>query len=238
MKTHEKVYAIILSGGTGSRVGQGVPKQYIEVCGKTVISYCMKTIFDHEKIDGVYIVADDMYHDLIRREAEIFDKKHIFLGFAEAGENRQMSIYNALQKMKETVGENDIIIIHDAARPMVSEKLITDCIEAIAGHDGVMPAFQMKDTVYASEDGKNISSLLNRNRIYAGQAPEAFRYGPYFDANNMLLPDKILSICGSTEPAVLAGLDVVMTEGDEANFKITTQADLKRFAEIVAENSR
>ena len=240
-----RTVAIILSGGTGNRVGGSVPKQYIEVAGKPVISYCMKTIFSHELIDAVYIVADEIYHDLIGSEIEKLEskgcKKSLFRGFVKPGVTRQMSIYNALVDMESVsgaeniIGYDDVVIIHDAARPLVSKKLLTGCIEAARRHDGVMPAFQVKDTVYVSKDGGTVNSLLNRNEIYAGQAPEAFRFGPYFDANKKLLPDKILSICGSTEPAVLAGLDIVIIEGDEANFKITTQADLKRFKEIMTE---
>lgn len=240
-----RTYAIILSGGTGNRVGSNIPKQYIEIAERPIISYCMETIFSHELIDGVYIVADEMYRELIENEIEKLEskglKKALFRGFVKPGVTRQMSIYNALVDMGNMSGteneicSDDVVIIHDAARPFVSKKLLTDCIEAARNHDGVMPAFQVKDTVYVSKDGGTVDSLLNRNEIYAGQAPEAFRFGPYFDANKKLLPDKILSICGSTEPAVLAGLDIVIIDGDEANFKITTQADLKRFKEIMTE---
>ena len=79
------------------------------------------------------------------------------------------------------------------------------------------------------EEGKKIDALLNRSQIFAGQAPEVFRLGRYYEANQVLLPEKILTINGSTEPAILAGMDVVMIPGDEGNFKITTKADLERF---------
>ncbi len=93
----------------------------------------------------------------------------------------------------------------------------------------------MKDTVYSSADGKRITALLDRSEIYAGQAPEVFRLGVYYAANVRLLPDRIKNINGSTEPAVMAGLDVAMIFGDENNFKITTKADLERFQSIVKE---
>jgi 2-C-methyl-D-erythritol 4-phosphate cytidylyltransferase len=85
--------------------------------------------------------------------------------------------------------------------------------------------------VYLSENGKAVSALLKRSNVFAGQAPEAFRYGAYRKANETLLPEQILAINGSTEPAVLAGLDVVMIPGEEENYKITTQADLERFCQ-------
>ena len=91
----------------------------------------------------------------------------------------------------------------------------------------------MKDTVYFSEDGENVTSLIDRGKVYAGQAPELFKLMPYIKANEVLLPDKILLINGSTEPAVMAGMDIVMIPGDENNYKITTKADMERFEEKV-----
>lgn len=110
------------------------------------------------------------------------------------------------------------------------------CLDAAEEHDGVIPVIPMKDTVYSSTDGKQITALLDRSKIYAGQAPEVFKLGVYYAVNIRLLPDRILNINGSTEPAVMAGLDVAMIPGDEGNFKITTRADLERFQKIV-ENS-
>jgi 2-C-methyl-D-erythritol 4-phosphate cytidylyltransferase len=92
--------------------------------------------------------------------------------------------------------------------------------------------------VYASVDGKTISELLDRKRIYAGQAPEAFRLGKYLSANEALLPDKILQIICSTEPAVMCGMDIAMIPGDENNFKITTAKDLERYESICASWSK
>lgn len=112
--------------------------------------------------------------------------------------------------------------------------MITDCVEAMEGHDGVMPVLPMKDTVYRSVDGKTVSELLERTQIYAGQAPEAFRIGLYHEANQRLCPDKIMEINGSTEPAVMAGMNIAMIPGDEGNIKITTKNDLERFRRMVS----
>lgn len=91
----------------------------------------------------------------------------------------------------------------------------------------------MKDTVYLSKDGKVVTELLNRSEIFAGQAPEVFRFDKYYVANKILLPKRILEINGSTEPAIMAGMDIAMIPGDERNFKVTTRADLEKFREIV-----
>lgn len=95
----------------------------------------------------------------------------------------------------------------------------------------------MKDTVYVSKDGKRVDSLLKREEIFAGQAPEVFVFGKYYRANMSLLPEKIHEINGSTEPAVMAVMDIVMIPGEERNFKITTGADLEQFQRILKECS-
>lgn len=225
--------AIILAGGTGKRMGIETPKQFYEVNGKPVISYCLYTFLTHEGIDSMQIVANEMWHEYIMRQLFSLSYNEKFMGFSIPGKNRQLSIYNALKDIREYASENDTVVIHDAARPCISAAQISECLKAAKGHDGALPVLQMKDTVYLSENGKTASSLLDRGKIYAGQAPETFVLGKYYEANKLLLPDKILEINGSTEPAVMAGMDIVMIPGDERNFKITTVADLERFREIV-----
>lgn len=152
-----------------------------------------------------------------------------FRGFSLPGETRQLSIYHGLEDIRTYAADSDYVIIHDAARPMLTDRIITGCLDGAQGHDGAMPVLPMKDTVYYSRDGRTVCSLLDRSAIYAGQAPEVFLLGKYYEANRRLLPEKILQINGSTEPAILAGMDIAMIPGDERNFKITTKADLERF---------
>lgn len=252
---------MILSGGTGTRVGGSIPKQYIKVCGRPVISYCLNVFLYHPEIDAVHVVAENRWQGLIEGCVEEVGRRLFcscqkgagrsgagqdgrekggrtwqrkWKGFSEPGENRQLSILNGLEDILTYADREDIVIIHDAARPMITKQFITNCFTAIQGHEGVLPVLPMKDTVYLSQGENRVSSLLDRDCIFAGQAPEAFVLGRYYDANRALLPNKILAVKGSTEPAVLAGMDVIMTDGDEENFKITTQGDLKRFQEIVA----
>ncbi len=225
--------ALILSGGTGTRLGADIPKQYIEVCGKPVISYSIERISDNDGIDVIQIVADERWHNDLKNWIKKADKKNKFRGFSKPGVNRQSSILNGLEDISSYAGVSDVVFIHDAARPLLTDGQITACLAGIEGHDGVIPVLPMKDTVYMSEDCRRVSSLLDRSRIFAGQAPESFNFGKYLDANRRLLPDEILRINGSTEPAVMAGMDVIMIPGDENNFKITTLADLERFRNMV-----
>lgn len=232
------VTALILSGGSGTRMGMDIPKQYIKVNGRTVISYCLEIFFVHEMIDAVQIVADEAWQEMLSEIVRQLCKVGKFRGFSSPGRTRQYSILNGLNDIRKYSGDSDYVLVHDAARPFVSHTLIADCIGAVRGHDGVLPVLPMKDTVYFSGDGRKVSSLLERSRVFAGQAPELFVLGKYYEANRRLLPDDIFKINGSTEPAIMAGMDIAMIPGDERNFKITTAADLERFREIVQKGRR
>lgn len=236
------------------RLGSEIPKQYIEANGKPIISYCIETLSLSAGIDRIVIVADPKWQESIRgwlAEADVKDK---FCGFAEPGKNRQLSIYNGLRLIKDELlhgseaKSEDYVFIHDAARPLLTGEDIAAYVSAAPGHDGVLPVLPMKDTVYLSRDGKKVSSLLERKEVFAGQAPEIFRFEKYLQANERLISwialdgmersispsSEILNINGSTEPAILAGMDIAMVPGDEGNFKITTAEDLERFLQIVS----
>ena len=231
-------YAIILSGGVGTRLGLDLPKQYYEVNGKSVIQYVIETIEKHELLDGYVIVAAVEWRDFISEIVKKVQNKEKtsklgFIGFANPGENRQLSIYQGLLALKGIAQEEDLVLVQDAARANTSMELISKCLTIDTKEDGAMPVLPMKDTVYLSRDGKQVDELLKREQIFAGQAPESFRFGKYLQANEVLLPDKILQINGSSEPAVMAGMRVALIDGEESNFKITTKADLERFCALM-----
>ncbi len=243
---------VILAGGTGSRADAPIPKQYVEVGGRPMIAFCLETFFAHEEIHGVQIVAEEAWRDYIlgyvrqieSGSAALADARQAeeesavpgkFRGFSEQGENRQMSIFHALSDIRDYAKETDTVIIHDAARPYVKAAQISRLLADMEGHEGAIPVLPMKDTVYMT-DGECICGLLDRARVCAGQAPEAFLLGRYYEANRALLPDRILSVVGSTEPAVLAGMDIRLSEGDEGNIKVTTEKDMADF-KIAAEDT-
>lgn len=225
--------AIILSGGTGTRLGGDTPKQYIKVKDKMLIEYSVEAIHRCPSMDALVVVAAN------ERRGEIEkcipkDGSITFIGFADPGETRQLSILNALRFIAENAKEGDgadLVLIHDAARPNVTPELINELIKAAKDREGAMPVLPMKDTVYISKDQKTVTGLIDRKTVFAGQAPEVFRFEKYLKANEALLPDRIREINGSSEPAVLAGMDIALIPGDENNYKITTAEDLKRFTD-------
>lgn len=233
--------ALVLAGGKGSRMNVDLPKQYIEVNGRMIIEYCLETLFEDEYISGIIIVAGTEWRGIIEDTIKNWDwginNSSKFMGFSMPGENRQLSIFNGLTDIRNLKGysKGDKVLIHDAARPMLSHHFIKRCFDAFVdeGIGGVLPVLPMKDTIYMCGEDREVTGLLDRSRVYAGQAPEVFDIEAYYEANVSLIPDKILRINGSTEPAVMAGINVVTVDGEEDNFKITTQADLERFRRML-----
>ena len=225
---------IVLAGGVGARLGADVPKAFVPVCQKPLIIYCLEILDRSKHIDRIQIVAAEDWMAQVEEWTKEYSVSKKINGFSIPGDNRQMSIFNALKDLQGVAAEDDFVFIHDAARPILSDDLIARSFEGIIGFDGVLPVLPMKDTVYLSHDGQQIDSLLNRKEIFAGQAPETFVYGKYFSINNKLVDSgEIMKINGSTEPAVMGGMKMHLIPGDEENFKITTQVDLDRFIEIV-----
>ena len=229
---HKQNVILLLSGGTGIRVGAKIPKQYIDVKGRPLFSYALAGM-KASCVDGVQVVAASEWHEQILSEFERAGLMPLFKGFSSPGVNRQLSIYNGLQDIKAYAALESLVMVHDAARPYLTESMVQSYFMAADGHDGALPVLPMKDTIYQSKDGRVISGLLNRDELFAGQAPEVYRLGKYLTANERLLPDDILRINGAAEPAIMAGMDIAIVDGEEKNFKITTPADLERFREMV-----
>ena len=235
-------FAILLSGGTGSRMGADIPKQYIEVEGQPIIYYTLYNILSYKDIKGIIIVSAPEWKEYITNQIHKLDMyldDDFRVIFTLPGDNRQGSIFNGLNALKGAyeLSDDDLVLVHDAVRPLLSAAQIDEYFGGVKGCDGLIPVLPMKDTVYFSNEGKKIDQLLDRSRIYAGQAPEIFNVIKYIDANKKLSYEEIMSINGSTEPAIIAGMDIKMVPGDEKNFKITTPEDLERFKDIIRNRS-
>ena len=245
---------ILLSGGVGARIGASTPKQYIEVHGKPILEYTLKEVKAWKAMDSLIIVADRQWweyiDDMVRRvfseelsELGIQSRPYEnfgFLGFAEPGKNRQLSIYNALRAIRDYMGKDAVVMIHDGVRPCLSAELIDRCDSALnhcnlvqGCSNGVMPYLEVKDTVYVKDAEGHISGMLDRGSLAAGQTPEFFDYWKYLKANEDLSEDEMMLIHGSTEPAVKAAMKIALVLGDESNFKITTPEDLQRFKQML-----
>jgi 2-C-methyl-D-erythritol 4-phosphate cytidylyltransferase len=222
---------IILSGGTGTRMNAALPKQYIEVDGKPVIEHTLNGVglelFSH----AVIVLSDNWKEFFMARVAPAFPGVPFM--YAPAGDSRQESILNGLKALSPLSSEDDIVVIHDAARPMVRRRLVKELIEECKSADGAMPVLPISDTVYQSRNGVEITGLLKRDELYKGQSPEAFKFGKYFEINRRLSKEQLAAVFGSSEIAYRDGLRVTLIRGDEANFKITTPSDLESFKKTI-----
>lgn len=227
-------YALILSGGKGIRLGSDIPKQYIDVNGKPIIIYAIETIGAMREFEKLVIVLAPAWQDFV--QAKLSDKSFANKClFAKGGDSRQESIFNGLKKIEEFASSDDTVLVHDGARPLVSQAVILRCLEGTKRFDGVMSGIAVKDTVYVTDDGERISGTLDRNKLFGGQTPEAFNFGKYLKAHKESSFDEIASYRGSSEIAFIHGMSMGLVKGDERNFKITTSVDLENFRHIVME---
>lgn len=226
-------YAVILSGGIGTRMRMdGFPKQYIEVNHKPILVYTLEIFEKSLEIDQIVIVAADKWKEKILEWASLYQIHKLFK-IVLPGETRQESILNGLEACMETSkGFSDRVIIHDAVRPLVSNNLISACLSALNEYEGCMPVLPVNDTIYQSENGNIISNLLDRNTLFAGQAPEAFRLRTYIEINRNATKEELENTKGTSEIAYKHGLRIGLIPGEDMNFKLTTPADLERFRVI------
>lgn len=228
-------YAVILSGGVGTRMHTGgFPKQYLKVLDKPILFYPLETFDRTECIDKIVIVANQVWQeDILGWLKEYHIQK--FDRFAEPGDSRQGSILNGLLACMETsTSDQDRVIIHDGVRPLVSSRLITECFRQLDEHDGCMPVLPINDTVYQSFDGRSISTLLDRSTLFKGQSPETFHLHAFTKLNSSVTAEELNATRGTSEIAFRHGMDVALIPGEDTNFKLTTPADMAQFESIVS----
>jgi 2-C-methyl-D-erythritol 4-phosphate cytidylyltransferase len=211
---------VVLAGGKSERLAEsGVPKQFLDVAGSPLVVYALNAFEQCAGIDKIVVVAPEIWRHKIPGTVK-------FHAFADPGETRQHSIYNGLLALRDTLGDDDFVVIHDAARPFATAREVDGCIRAACGYDGATPALPLKDTVYRSTDGETITALLNRDELLAGQTPECYVYGKYFAAHE---GTDLSGVRGGSELAFNAGMKIRLFAGNPRNIKITTSEDLKYF---------
>ncbi|MBO4406363.1 MAG: 2-C-methyl-D-erythritol 4-phosphate cytidylyltransferase [Clostridia bacterium] len=224
---------ILLSGGVGARLGDPIPKQYIPVKGKPVLLYTMEAVERCPAIDAILVVCAPEYEETVKSlAAENGIRK--FIGCAPAGKNRQRSADNGLFEIERRGGcEN--LIVHDAVRPFVNDRILSDGLEKLREYEAALAAIPTRDSCYKSADGKVMEGPLDRSVIYRGQTPEFFRYESYLRAVRASSDEELDRVTGSAAVAMLRGIRVALSLGEERNFKITTPEDLARFRREIGE---
>jgi 2-C-methyl-D-erythritol 4-phosphate cytidylyltransferase/2-C-methyl-D-erythritol 2,4-cyclodiphosphate synthase len=217
------VTAIIAAGGTGRRLGSSVPKQLLDVAGQSILARSVGAFDRHPRVDDV-IVALPV--DLVDSGRTIVGTVAGPIKFVAGGSSRQDSVARAFELVEE---HTEVVLVHDAARPFVSEDLITRAIDAAAAYGAAIAALPVTDTVKrVTPDAAApvIVETLSRDAIYLAQTPQAFRRSVLKDA--VALGRSGVDATDEAGLAERAGHAVRVVEGDRGNVKITTAADLDR----------
>lgn len=231
-----KTVAVVLSGGTGDRMGTELPKQYLELARKPVIVHTLEQMEHCEAVEGVVVTAASEWREKILRWKEKFALNKL-LSVAPAGTDRQLSIRNGLMAAECLMDRDEWsgVIIQDAARPLTSAALLSRLVEELKSAPAVMPALPITDTTYTSGDGQWVSGLLDRSTLFAGQAPEAFRYWPYLELYRDTLEEILSAMSGSCQLPYSRDWKVKIIPGEQSNIKITYAEDLEICEKLLME---
>lgn len=225
------IFGAILAGGVGSRMHiSDMPKQFLPLGDKPIIIHTLEKFLLCPRMDAVYIGVHPNWlqhmQDLIDRHVpEYAEKIHIAAG----GGDRNETILNMIHTIEQDFGESDdhIIITHDSVRPFVTLRILDENIDAAIQYGAVDTVISATDTIVVSEDGKVISSIPERRKIYQGQTPQSFRMSLlkklYFDLNE----DEKAVLTDACKICVVRNTPVHLVEGEVANLKITTVSDYK-----------
>jgi len=236
------VSAIIASGGSGSRLGQPEGKQLLELHGRPVISYSIETIAPF--VDEIILVirpedvakAKDLFcHSELKTQNFRHRRMHLWRTklkidkVVAGGETRTDSVRNALDAVSP---DCDIVLIHDGARPFVSADIVEQSINAAKEHGAAVVAVPLKDTIKKTAirdtryEIRTVKETLNRSALWAAQTPQTFQYAILKEAYSSPITDHRSPITDDASLVEALGHKVVIVNGDDRNFKITTESDL------------
>ncbi len=220
--------ALILAGGSGTRTEQSVPKQFLSIYDKPIIIYTLEAFEKHPDIDAIIVSCISGWHDVLKGyagAAGITKLKWI----VDGGENGQASARKALEALEDVCAEEDIVIIHDAVRPMITEEIITDCIEKTKEYGSGLSAVRCQETIMRTSDGESSDSGIDRNDIMRVQTPQAYRYGKALWAHKEALNRGITNAVYTNTLMIDLGMDLHFALGSNKNIKITTLEDIDMF---------
>ena len=222
------IYAAILAGGTGTRMGAAHPKQFLEFGGRPVIIHTTERFLRHEQIDRVIVVTPEMWCGYTERLlAEYFGNSGIIV--AVGGETRNETLMNAIAAIEAEGNLNDdtIIVTHDAVRPFVTEEMISGNIFIAEEIGACETAFPSTDTIVETDDGKLVKSVPDRSRLWMVQTPQSFRAKKLRELYMSLTEDEKAVLTDAARIYVMKDEAVGIVKGDSSNIKITYPEDLQ-----------
>ncbi len=215
-------FAVLLLGGVGTRTGLNIPKQFIKIKEYPLFYYPLKSLDDSKNIDKILLVADLNYASYIKTIIKKCNIKKV-VSIVSCGENRMLSVRNALTTLKHkfSIKDDDICLIHDAARPLLDETTISNNVSLAISKKAVTTVLASEDTLCLSNDSQ-ISSYLNRDLVFKILTPQTFEFKLLYDAHinsNKIYTDDSHIIYDLNVP-----VSVVL--GNKKLFKVTTMEDL------------
>ena len=204
--------AIILAGGSGTRFKSKIPKQYFKIGNKSIINYTIDAFEKSSLIDKVIIVVDKKYINDISKK----NPNHIVVS---GGKSRFESSYNGILACPKNSKK---VLIHDAARPFISQEIITSCIEALNNYEAVVTSIQTTDTVIRVKN-MEVIQVEDRNQIFLNQTPQGFKYKTILDAHK----NRTGSVTDDISLLDLNETKCKVIKGSKKNIKITTNDDIQ-----------
>lgn len=220
------VSAVIFAGGVGARMKSAdIPKQFLEVEGKSIIIRTLEQFANHKKVDTIFISCLGSWIPELKSQINTWGIKKV-RSIVEGGNNGHQSIHNALAEAVKISAPDDIVLICDGVRPMISEQLISNCICETMKYDTAVPVTESIDSVLESFDGTLCNKNYKRNTMFITQAPQGFKVSKIWDAHEEAERNNILSPTSSCELLIELGQTVHIFIGERQNIKVTTPEDL------------
>ena len=227
-----KNIAIIIAGGTGARMGQDIPKQFINVDDKPIIIYTLEAFQRHPNIDGIIVVCIDGWHEILRSYAKQFNITKL-TSIVSGGATGQESIKNGLDEAKKKFSLDDIVLIHDAIRPMVSEEIISDNIIKCEQYGNATSVVPCTTVVLGKTNEEYSEEVVDREKLYLTQTPQAFILKDILDAHKEAKKKGITKAVASCSLYVTLGRKVYCSIGSETNIKLTRPGDIEIFKALL-----
>lgn len=220
----------MLAGGSGTRIKSSViPKQFIEINSQPIIIHTLKNMLKLNRFDFIYIACREDYIDYLQKQVEdnIADSHKVKI--IKGGKERMDTIRNVTTAIENDNGisEDDVIVIHDAVRPFVTQKILNDSIEYATKFGACVCGLPCADTILHSINGDIVDDIPLRSELYSGQAPDSFNLKRFIEMENALTEEQKLKITGTSQICTMNHQPIYIIEGDALNFKITTDSDLE-----------
>ncbi|WP_028235571.1 IspD/TarI family cytidylyltransferase [Pseudobutyrivibrio sp. MD2005] len=229
--------ALLIAGGSGNRMNQDIPKQFLTVNERPVIVYTLEAFEKHPEIDAIAVVCIEGWEQVLRAYAKQFNitkLQYVIPG----GKNGQDSIRNGVMKLEKHYDAEDLVLIHDAIRPMVSAEIISDNIRVAREHGNAVTVIPCAEAMIETEDGEISVGSYPRDRLKRTQTPQAFRIGDICQLHRDALESGITNSVASCTLMIEMGKKVYFSAGSEKNIKLTTVEDIDIFkALLVAKRS-